>query len=108
MPYAIVQVSGKQFKVAAGDTINVDRLDLEAGATTTLDQVVLFADGDTIKTGKSGAPFVAGASVAAEVVEEFKDKKGIAFKFKRRKGYHRTVGYRRRLTKLKINSVALA
>ena len=53
-----------------------------------------------------GAPHVAGAKVTAEVVDQFKDDKVIAFKFKRRKGYHRTVGHRRQLTKLKISSIS--
>jgi large subunit ribosomal protein L21 len=102
MAYAIIQTGGKQYRVAEGDLIDVEKLDLEAGADTTLD-VLLFADGDNIQLG---SPLVSGAAVKAEVVDQHKGEKVIAFKYKRRKGYHRTVGHRRQLTKLKITSIS--
>jgi large subunit ribosomal protein L21 len=102
MAYAIIQTGGKQYRVAEGDLIDVEKLDLEAGADTTLD-VLLFADGDNVQLG---SPLVSGAAVTAEVVDQHKGEKVIAFKFKRRKGYHRTVGHRRQLTKLKIKSIS--
>jgi large subunit ribosomal protein L21 len=102
MAYAIIQTGGKQYRVAEGDLIDVEKLDLEAGADTTLD-VLLFADGDNVQLG---SPLVSGAAVTAEVVDQHKGEKVIAFKYKRRKGYHRTVGHRRQLTKLKIKSIS--
>ena len=65
-------------------------------------EVVMHVDGSEIKIG---SPLVEGATVTGEVVEQFKDKKVIAFKYRRRKGYHRTVGHRRRLTRVKIESI---
>ncbi len=103
MAYAIVQTGGKQYRVAEGDLIDVEKLDVEAGKDTVLD-VLFVADGDKIQLG---SPLLAGASVTAEVVDQFKGEKVIAYKFKRRKGYHRTVGHRRQLTKLKIKSISI-
>ena len=103
MSYAIIQTGGKQYRVSEGDVLNVEKLDAEAGTLTTFSEVLLVVNGDKIDLG---SPLVAGASVKAEVVEQFKDDKVIAFKFKRRKGYHRTVGHRRRLTKLKITKIS--
>lgn len=103
MSYAIIQTGGKQYRVAEGDILDVEKLPLEAGQTTTFTDVLMVASGEKITLG---APFVDKASVKAEVVDQWKDEKVIAFKFRRRKGYHRTVGHRRQLTKLKITSIA--
>jgi large subunit ribosomal protein L21 len=103
MPYAIIQTGGKQYRVAEGDLIDVEKLDVEAGKDATLD-VLLFADGDKVQLG---SPLLSGASVTAEVVEQTKGEKVVAFKYKRRKGYHRTVGHRRQLTRLKIKSISI-
>lgn len=102
MAYAVIQTGGKQYRVQEGDEIAVEKLDLEAGGSAEIADVLLVADGSTVTIG---TPTVAGAKVAVEVVEQFKDDKVIAFKFRRRKGYHRTVGHRRQLTKLKIKSI---
>src|ERR1700752_5205209 len=103
MAYAIIKTGGRQYRVAEGDTVDVDLLDVEAGKTATLGDGLLYADGDSITHGSP----IDGAKVTAEVIEHRKDKKVIAFKYKRRKGYHRTVGHRRRLTRLKIKSIAV-
>ena len=102
MAYAIIKTGGKQYKVAKGDVIEVEKLDVEAGKSTTFSDVLFYADGTDIK---ADAAALKGASVAAEVVAQKKDKKVIAYKFRRRKGYHRTVGHRRKLTQLKIKSI---
>ena len=104
MAYAIIKTGGRQFRVAEGDTIDVDLLDVEPGKTATFGDVLLFADGKDVT---HGSPLVSGAKVTAEVVEQRKDKKVVAFKYKRRKGYHRTVGHRRKLTRVKIKSISL-
>ena len=104
MAYAIIRTCGRQYRVAEGDTVDVDLLDVEPGKTATLGEVLLHADGDKVTHGSP----IEGAKVTAEVLEHRKDKKVIAFKYKTRKGYHRTVGHRRKLTRLKIKSIAVA
>ena len=103
MAYAIIKTGGRQYRVAEGDTIDVDLLEVEAGKTATFGDVLMYADGDKIT---HGAP-IDGAKVTAEVVEQRKDKKVVAFKFRRRKGYHRTVGHRRKLTRVKIKTISV-
>jgi len=102
MAYAIIRTGGRQFRVEEGETVDVDLLDVEAGETTTFWDVLLFADG---KDMTHGNPLISGAKVTAEVLEQRKDKKIVAFKDKRRKGYHRTVGHRRKLTRIKIKTI---
>jgi large subunit ribosomal protein L21 len=104
MAYAIIKTGGRQFRVAEGDTIDVDLLEVEPGKTATFGDVLLFADGEHVT---HGTPLISGAKVTAEIVEQRKDKKVIAFKYKRRKGYHRTVGHRRKLTRVKIKSISV-
>jgi len=102
MAYAIIKTGRRQYRVAEGDTIDVDLLDIDQGKTATFAEVLMYADGKTVT---QGTPLISGAKVTAEVVEQRKDKKVIAFKYKRRKGYHRTVGHRRKLTRVKIKSI---
>ena len=101
MAYAIFQAGGKQYKVSEGDTIDIDKLDAEAGQETTFGDILFHADGDKLT---HGAPHIGGASVVAEVVEQRKAAKVVAFKYRRRKGYHRTVGHRQKLTRVRIKS----
>ncbi len=102
MSYAIIKTGGKQYRVAEGDRIDVEKLDANVGETITLDEVLMVSDGDNATVG---APFVDGAKVTAEVTDQFRAKKVIAFKFKRRKGYHKTKGHRRQMTRLTIKSI---
>ena len=104
MAYAIIKTGGRQFRVAEGDTIDVDLLNVDPGKTATFGDVLMFADGKDVTHGN---PLITGAKVTAEVLEQRKDKKLIAFKYKRRKGYHRTIGHRRKLTRVKIKSISL-
>ena len=104
MAYAIIKTGGRQFRVSEGDTLDVDLLDVEPGKTATFGDVLFHSDGKHVT---HGSPLVSGAKVTAEVVEQRKDKKVVAFKYKRRKGYHRTVGHRRKLTRIKIKSISL-
>jgi large subunit ribosomal protein L21 len=103
MAYAIIKTGGRQYRVAEGDTIDVDLLDVAPGKTATFGEVLMVADGKNVTHGD---PHVSGAKVTAEVVEQRKDKKVVAFKYKKRKGYHRTVGHRRKLTRVKIKSIS--
>ena len=102
MAYAIIRTGGRQFRVAEGDTVDLDLLDVEPGKTATFGDILLFADGKDVTHGN---PLVSGAKVTAEVLEQRKDKKVFAFKYERRKGYHRTVGHRRKLTRVKIKTI---
>ena len=83
MAYAVIQTGGKQYRVSEGDVIEVEKLDVEAGADARFEQVLLVSDGAGISIG---SPLVSGAAVTAEVVEQTKAPKVIAFKYKRRKG----------------------
>lgn len=100
--YAVVATGGKQYRVKAGDTLKVELLAGEAGSTVTLDQVLALSDGKDLKVG---TPLVKGAKVSAQIVEQAKGPKVVAFKKKRRKGYSRKVGHRQPLTVLRVASV---
>jgi large subunit ribosomal protein L21 len=101
--YAVIRTGAKQYRVQAGDVLEVELLDGKQGAEISLDDVLLVADGDNITVGK---PTVKGAKVTAEVVDpDKKGKKVIAFKFRRREGYHRKRGIRPHHTVLKIKEI---
>jgi large subunit ribosomal protein L21 len=104
MAYAIIKTGGRQYRVAEGDTVDVDLIDVDPGKTATFGDVLMYADGKNLTHGD---PLISGAKVTAEVVEQRKDKKVIAFKYRRRKGYHRTVGHRRKLTRVKIKAISI-
>lgn len=100
--YAVIETGGKQYRVAPGDTLEVERLVAEAGQPFTFDRV-LFAAKDGAFT--VGAPTVANASVVADIVEHLRGKKVTTFKKKRRKGYTKTIGHRQELTRVKISEI---
>ena len=99
--YAIIATGGKQYKVAEGDIINVEKLGVEAGQTVTFDTVLVANDGDV----KVGNPTVSGASVSATVMGDVKGKKVIVYKYKRKTGYHNKNGHRQSYTKVKIEKI---
>ena len=100
--YAILEVGGKQYKVAPEDVIEVNKLDAEVKSKITLDKVLLLADDKNVEIGQ---PYVEGAKVEAEVVEETKGKKLIVYKYLRRKDAHKKTGHRQKLTKLLIKKI---
>jgi len=100
--YAVIKTGGKQYRVSEGDVIDVEKLAVEAGDEVSFDEVLLANSGGNTTVG---APFIDGAKVTAKVVDQFRDKKVIAFKFKRRQGYHKTKGHRRHMTKLEITGI---
>ena len=104
MAYAIIKTGGRQHRVAEGDIIDVDFLNEEAGKEGVFADVLFHGDGNNLT---HGSPLIEGATVTGEVMEQRKDKKVIAFKYRRRKGYHRTVGHRRKLTRIKITEISL-
>ena len=102
--YAVIETGGKQYRVQKDDVLAIELLDgAEAGKSVELGRVLAFNDGSGLKVG---SPVVAGVKVMAEVVAEFRAPKVVAFKKKRRKGYHRKVGHRQNLLKVKIASIA--
>ena len=98
--YAIIATGGKQYKVAEGDVIRVEKLDVEAGNTVTFDQVVAVKDAD-LKVGAD----VANATVTATVMDQGKGKKVIVYKYKRKTGYHNKNGHRQAYTEVKIDKI---
>jgi len=102
--YAVLETGSKQYRVSAGDTLEVERLETEAGQPVTLNRVLLVNNEGTVSVG---TPTVAGATVTAEVVAHKRGPKLIAWKMRRRKGYHRKVGHRQELTVLKIKEITL-
>lgn len=102
--YAVIETGSKQYRVAAGDTLEVERLAVEAGQPITLDRVLLVNNEGKLSLG---TPTLANASIVADVVEHIRGSKKIAFKMKRRKGYHRTVGHRQELTVIRIKEIKI-
>ncbi len=100
--YAIIRTGGKQYQVAAGDTLRVEKLQGEVGETVELSDVLLVADGDDVKVGK---PVVDGARVVAKIAEQGKAKKVLVFKKKKRKGYRVLRGHRQLFTALSIEEI---
>jgi len=99
--YAIIATGGKQYKVAEGDVVKVEKLGLAAGETVNFDQVLAIG-GDSMVIGN---PTVKGATVKATVVEEGRSKKIIVYKYKRKSGYHKKNGHRQSYTKVKIEKI---
>jgi large subunit ribosomal protein L21 len=100
--YAVVKTGGKQYRVAKDDIIKIERLPGEPGDVVALGEVLLLADGGEVTVG---APFVDGASIAGEIVEQTRAKKIIVFKKRRRQNYRRTKGHRQQLTVLKVTDI---
>jgi large subunit ribosomal protein L21 len=103
--YAVIKTGGQQFRVAKGDKLSIQKLEVEAGKTITLDEVMMVNDG---KIAKIGTPMVAGAKVTATIVEQYRDEKVVIFKKKRRQNYRRTKGHRQHLTLIEITDIKAA
>ena len=101
--YAIIRTGGKQYQVAAGDTLRVEKLQGDVGETVEINDVLLVADGDAVQVGQ---PLVEGAKVIAKIAEQGKAKKIVVFKKKRRKGYQVKKGHRQQFTALTIEEIA--
>jgi len=104
MNYAVVRTGGKQYRVAPGDVISVEKLDGNVGDTVELNEVLLAVDEGGVQVGR---PLLEGARVSAEIVEQGKQRKVLVFKYKRRKRYRRKAGHRQPFTGLKIEQIAL-
>ena len=100
--HAIIETGGKQYKVAEGDTLYIEKLNVEAGETVTFNKVLAVLDGEN---ARFGAPAVDGASVTASVVKNGKGKKVVIFKYKPKKGYRLRQGHRQPYTKVEIGAI---
>ncbi len=102
MTYCILETGSKQYRVTAGDTLEVERLAVKAGEPVVFDRVLLVNNDGNVAVG---SPTVASATVVADVLEHIRGDKKVTFKMKRRKGYHKTIGHRQELTVVKIKEI---
>jgi large subunit ribosomal protein L21 len=100
--YAVVKTGGKQYRVAKNDILQIERLDGETGDVITLDTVLMIGEGASVEIG---APFIAGAAVAGEIVEQSRGPKIVVFKKRRRQNYRRKRGHRQMLTTLRVTEI---
>lgn len=101
--YAIIKTGGKQYRVSAGEKLQVEKLEAEIGAEVVLDQVLMVVDGDNVKLGQ---PLVAGAAVKATVIGHKRGEKLKIFKMRRRKHFRKTLGHRQDYTQIQISGIA--
>lgn len=102
--YAVFETGGKQYKASKGDTLIVEKLDLEPGKTLSFDALVV-SNGDKVQIG---TPVVKGAKVRAKVLEHGKEKKVVVFKFKPKKNYRKKQGHRQPFSKIQITAITSA
>ena len=100
--YAVIKTGGKQYRVAKDDVLTVERLEADAGATVEFTEVLMVGEGASVKVGK---PTVSGAKVTAELVEQTRGPKVIAFRKRRRKNSRRKHGHRQDLTTVRITGI---
>jgi len=101
--YAVIKTGGKQYRVTEGQTLKVEKLEVEEGASVEFDTVLMVADGDQIQIG---APYLEGAKVTATVKSQGRGPKIRIVKFRRRKHYHKTQGHRQSFTELRISGIS--
>ena len=104
--FAVIRSGGKQYKVTEGETLDIELVDFpaEGEKKLTISDVLMVGNGDNYSVGN---PLLSGATVGLELVEEVKARKVIAYKFQRREGYHRTVGHRQKLSRVKVGKITL-
>jgi large subunit ribosomal protein L21 len=101
--YAVIQTGGKQYRVSEGDTLRIEKLVADEGATVEIDKVLLVADGDNVRVGQ---PFIAGGKVTATVKSQGRAKKVHIIKFRRRKHHMKHQGHRQWFTELTITGIS--
>ena len=101
--YAIFTTGGKQYRVSQGDVIDIEKLDVEEGASVSFDNVLMINNDDAVQIG---APYVAGGQVTATVTKQGRVKKVEIVKFKRRKHHEKRTGHRQYLTKVEITAIS--
>jgi large subunit ribosomal protein L21 len=103
--YEIIEDSGTQIKVQAGDLVDIDLREVEDGATITFDKVLAVGDAAGSAAAKIGMPYLSGATVTAKVLGEADGPKVLVGKYKRRKGYRKTIGHRQHYTRIEVLSI---
>ena len=101
--YAVIKTGGKQYRVQPGETVQVEKLEVEVGASVEFNEVLLVADGENVRLG---TPHVAGVKVVADVVDQGRDAKILVYKYRRRKAWHRKQGHRQPFTALKVTEIS--
>jgi large subunit ribosomal protein L21 len=104
--FAVIRTGGKQYKVTEGETLDIELVEFpaEGEKKITISDVLLVGNGDKYSVG---SPLLSGATVGLELVDEIKGKKVIAYKYRRREGYHRTVGHRQKLSRVKVTGITI-
>ena len=102
--YAVIETGGKQYRVSEGDVISVEKLNEEVGKLLTINEVLVAGEGSEVLVG---APYVEGASVKAEVVENGKAPKVVIYKYKAKKDSKKKQGHRQPFTKLEIKAISV-
>jgi large subunit ribosomal protein L21 len=104
--FAVIRSGSKQYKVQEGDTLDIELVEFpkEGEKKITISDVLLVGNGDNYSVG---SPLLSGATVGLELVEEIKARKVIAYKYRRREGYHRTVGHRQKLSRVKVTGITV-
>lgn len=100
--YAVIATGGKQYRVAQGDVIQIEKLDVEEGASVDFDNVLMVGEGEDVKIG---APYVEGSKVTATVTSQMRGEKIEIMKFRRRKHHQKRTGHRQYLTQIEINAI---
>ena len=101
MSYAVFKTGGKQYRAGTGEILTIEKIEGDAGAKVTFGEVLMVGEGDNVKLGAD----LKDAKVIGEIVGQIKGEKLLAYRYKRRKGYHRTVGHRQKLTKVKVTEI---
>jgi len=102
--YAVIKTGGKQYRVSEGDILKVEKINGEKGSIVSFNEVLMVSSGEDIRIGK---PFVEGAVVKGEIVNQDRGPKITVFKMKRRKGFRKKTGHRQSLTSLKIKEISI-
>jgi large subunit ribosomal protein L21 len=101
--YAVFKTGGKQYRAAQGDVLKIEKLDLEAGASVSFDEVMMVGEGENVKIG---APTVSGAKVSAKVLSQGRAEKVQILKFRRRKHHRKQMGHRQYFTEVEITAIS--
>jgi large subunit ribosomal protein L21 len=101
--FAIIRTGGKQYKVSEGEELEVELLGAELGQAVTINDVLMVANGTEIKIGR---PMLAGAFVTFDILDLIKADKVVAYKYRKREGYHRKVGHRQKLNRVKVTKIS--
>jgi len=102
MKLAVIETGGKQYKVAVGQKIQIEKLDKEVGSEVSFDKILMLADGEDVNIG---APYLKGAEVKAKIIENYKDDKKIVFKYHSKTRRRKKKGHRQQMTEIEITGI---